>query len=214
MKAYIGGIAALAAACAAPAAAVYLPVGVQTNVAMATVTGGGWTQCYAGSYALSGETLRSILDGCPGDRLMLAGGLTGGDTLMLLAEADRADVLFDVGQAQDGKHVANGVSWYYNDSYSWGFAAADQAVYRDSCDASGVFNDDTAGMQFRLCWHTHNGLLYTGWRAGADVWLNDDTAHMRYIFTNSSAVPEPSTWCLMFGGFAAMGAIARRRQIA
>jgi hypothetical protein len=206
----------LAMAASAAGASTYLPVGPQQNVLESTVLGGGWSECYSSAYGSSGASVSSVLGGCSGSKLMLAGRETGSDTLLLLAQADRADVLFDEGSNVGGEHLANGSEWYFSDSYSWGFAPAGDAVLRESCDASGVFNGDTSGYEQRLCWHTSGGQMLGGWRVGANIWLNDssDFEKVIYSFNGGGGVPEPASWMLMIGGFGLAGSALRRRKLA
>lgn len=123
---------------------VYEPVGPQQNIPVATVTGGGWTQCYLDLYdvALQAATVEAA---CTGGNLMLACRQTGSSTLQLLAWAPRADVLFDTGTS-DTPHIANGTEWYFSATYSWGFAGLGEALARGECDTN-------SGAD-RLCWHT------------------------------------------------------------
>jgi hypothetical protein len=79
----------------ATAALTYTPVGPQTNVAVATVTGGGWRECYRDLYSNGATTVASILSQCAGNNLMMACRPTGNATLQLLAQAPRADVITD-----------------------------------------------------------------------------------------------------------------------
>jgi PEP-CTERM motif len=194
-------------------AASYLPVGPQQNVAVATVTGGGWTQCFSEAYGTYGTTISSALSTCTGDLLMMAGRRTGSDTLLLLAQAPKVDVLFPTGTGNT-THNANGTEWYFDNNYSWGFASGGQSVYRVSCDASGVFNSNTADNNNRLCWHTGGGALQGGWRVGSNSSLNSSTGFERLLFSASSraAVPEPATWALMILGFGLVGGAMRRRK--
>lgn len=204
---------ALALGAAAPAyAADYLPSGVQNNVSVGTVTGGGWSLCFSQTYGAGGPSLSSILAGCSGDRLMLAGRQTGSDTIMLLAQAAFDDVTFNTGQS-NVTHSANGVEWYFSESYSWGFAPGGSTVSRNSCDTNSMAGDTAAQ---RLCWHTGSGQMNGGWRAGAATGLNGATNYEKLIFsfTGSSvgAVPEPATWAMLIFGFAGIGASMRAQK--
>lgn len=205
--------AAVGLAIALPAtAATYLPVGPQNDVAMSTVTGGGWTLCFAEPYGQGGTSITAALAGCTGNRLMMAGMENGSSVIKLLAQAYTLDVLFDTGTGNT-THNANGSEWYFSPSFSWGFAPAGDAVLRSSCDASGVFNGDISGFNQRLCWHTDGGNLTGGWRVGDAYWLNDEpSGYTKLLFTNT-AVPEPTSWMLMIAGFAMIGTALRRRTV-
>ena len=97
----------------------------------------------------------------------------------MLAAGMRADVLFDVGNQNAGKHEANGVAWYYSDSYSWGFARGGDTVSRNSCDTANTNPQD------RLCWHTSAGNINGGYRCGATTGLNNNAQWERLIFTSN-----------------------------
>ena len=151
----------------------YYPSGPQVNVPVATVTDGGWTECFVDKYADGlHAALPGLLDACTGKYLMLAGRATGSSTLGLLAAAPRDDVLFDTGTG-DTTHVANGTGWYFADNWSWGFAKAGDSVERSSCDVASV---DGA---LRLCWHT---AAYGGFRLGTDTTLNGSTDFERVVY--------------------------------
>ena len=201
----------IVAAVAAPAnAASYLPTGPQTNVAVSTVTGGGWSLCLSESYGTYGTSISSTLAGCTGSRLMLAGRETGSSTLLLLAQAATADVIFDTGTGGNSTHNANGTDWYFSNGWSWGFAPQGVGVFRTSCDASGVFNSNSAGAAERLCWHTGGGALQGGWRVGTNTFLNNSSNFERQIYS-FNGVPEASTWVMLIAGFGMVGGAARRR---
>jgi hypothetical protein len=198
-------VAALAASPAA--AATYLPVGPQLNVAVSTVTGGGWTQCYSATMAtVFGASAATTLAGCTGDRLLVAGRETGSGTFLVLAQALKTDVLFNTGAANNGvTNIANGTGWYNADNWSFGFAPAGEAVTKNECD--------TAAGLGRLCIHT---LTFTGgFRINNFQGLNSSTAYEKLVFTSSGAVvPEPASWALLIAGFGLVGAVARRRRVA
>jgi hypothetical protein len=195
-----------AALVASPAAAVtYLPVGPQLNVAVSTVTGGGWTQCFSATMAVSfGTSAATTLAGCTGDRLLVAGRETGSSTFLVLAQALKTDVLFNTGAANNGvTNIANGTGWYNADNWSFGFAPAGEAVTKFECDTN-------SGLG-RLCIHTLAGV--GGYRINNNLGLNSSSAFEKVIFTSASAVvPEPANWALLIAGFGLVGAFARRRR--
>lgn len=154
--------------------------GVLTNVPTSSLT--SWSLCYSDAYANSGTPLAGILASCSGAHLLLACRPTGSTTLSVVAHAPRADVLFDTGTGNT-PHNANGVGWYFNGSYSWGFAPQGDAINRGSCDtlASSFGGPGPHGDQ-RLCWHTGSGNIDRGWRCGTTIELNGSTAFERVIF--------------------------------
>jgi exosortase sorting signal-containing protein len=196
----------------------YLPVGPQVDVPVATVTTGGWIECYRDTYdnELNAE---GVLARCQGDLLMLSCRPTGSSTLALLAQGAREDVTFDTGNNLDVTHIANGVGWYFNISApgetgpgenAWGFVRAGDSVSKNNCDVleSGA-NDE------RLCWHLLIG--EGGYRCGATEDLNDSVGFERIVYTNAAAsanIPTLTEWGLiaMAGILGLAGLLAARRR--
>jgi PEP-CTERM motif len=190
-----------------PAVAAYLPTGPQTNVAVSTVTGGGWSLCYSGTMAVPfGTNAATTLANCGGNRLMMAGRETGSSTLLVLAQALKTDALFNTGAANNGVfHNANGSDWFYADNYSWGFKTPGDAFTKNQCS----FN---VGPGPSMCIHT---LSFTGgFSINQITGLNGSTAYEKLVFqyNGNGAVPEPATWALMIGGFGAIGGTMRYRR--
>jgi hypothetical protein len=175
----------LLAAIASPALAAYYPSGPQTSVDKSQLD--GWAPCFTDLYADNTHSLSDILSQCDGDPLMLAAGLADSQTLTVLAAAPRADVIFDTGESND-PHNANGSGWYFNSSWSWGFAKQGDPISRDECD---ILLDPNSDL--RLCWHTGSGLLTGGYRAGATINLNGSTDYARYVYE-----PVPVTRAFRF----------------
>ena len=155
------------------AQAQYLPFGPQTNVPVATVTNGGWVECYRDTYN-NDVDIDSVLTDCPGSLLMLACRVTDSSTLMLLAQGERSDVTFDTGNDNnDVTHIANGVGWYFNDGGimgeeegdAWGFVRAGDSVQKNNCDV-----DESGANDERLCWHLQEDT--GGYRCGVMQDLN------------------------------------------
>ena len=148
--------------------------GVRNNVDPATLT--GWRECYRGTYG-GNEPLATVFDDCDGDWLLYACLRSNVVNFQVAAMAPRADVLFAVGVAAAAKHEANGVAWYYDTETSIGFAPGGAAVNRLTCDTAG--NADAT----RLCWHTSDGNINSGWRCGANTNVVDGT-YRRVIYTS------------------------------
>jgi hypothetical protein len=149
--------------------------GIQQNVPPATLV--GWSQCWAGTYATDGDSLSAILATCAGSKLLMACRPVGSPNFALVAMGDRADVLFDCGSNLSCLHAANGVGWYYNSDWSWGFAPPGDTVARNQCDTNGPPDADK-----RMCWHTFTGTIGFGYRCG-DNNLNGDAGWQRLLFT-------------------------------
>jgi hypothetical protein len=152
-------------------------VGIQTNVPVAEVTASGWTQCFVNRMDDFATPVASMTAACAGARIMMACRATGAATLQLMAEAPRADVLFDTATG-NVVHNANGTDWYYNTSWSMGFAPAGAGVSRSSCDVASTQADQ------RLCIHTGGGKFNGGYRCGAATGLNNSAAYERVFFTS------------------------------
>ena len=195
-------------------AQIYLPVGPQTNVPVATVTGGGWAECYRDLYnnAMDADT---VLSDCPKSQLMLSCRETDSSTLTLLAQGNRSDVTFNTGDNIDELHVANGVGWYFNDdgvgnegAGAWGFVRAGDIVEKSNCDSefSGADNK-------RLCWHLTG---VGGFRCGADLVDSVSFERIVYMASPSTTTPIPtlSEWGLiaMAGLLGIVGFIVMRRR--
>jgi hypothetical protein len=188
-------------AAVAHAAPVYYPTGPQTGVSLATVTGGGWTQCYAATMDVYiGDQAENVLNVCTGDLIMMAGRETGSDTFLVLAAAELSDATFDTGMTSN-TNLANGSNWWFSPNWSWGFTAAGDTVTNNQCDTS----DSPTSM----CLHTVNNA--GGYRINNITGLNSSTQYEK-VFFMASQVPEPATAGLMalaLAGFAA----ARRRRV-
>jgi len=210
----------------------YLPVGPQTNVPVATVTEGGWTECYRDTYENHMDADMVLAD-CPGSQLMLACRETGSETLMLLAQGERSDVTFDTGNDNgDVLHIANGVGWYFNDmgvdvfGDAWGYVRAGDSVEKNNCDV-----DSSGANDERLCWHLHgNGGYRCGSIGNDDEGPNlnggpDAERYERIVYVLSDVPPPPvekvptlSEWGLMAMagvlGIISLLAIRRRKVTA
>ncbi len=133
----------------------------------------GWTPCWIEPYSGAGSPIGVVQQLCSGGNLLLGCRFTGDDTLLVAANAPREDVFFDTDQS-NVPHDANGVGWYYDQSFSWGFAPQGVAIQRQSCDV-------LAGNQ-RVCWPTSNGTLNNGFRCGDAQGLLQSNAYERVIF--------------------------------
>ncbi|HEV2612081.1 MAG TPA: PEP-CTERM sorting domain-containing protein [Noviherbaspirillum sp.] len=197
----------LAFATNAIAAPVYNPFGPQQSVSVSTVLGGGWTQCYSATMnVFIGSSAENVLSKCSGDYLMMAGRMTGSDTLLLLAQTTFDDATFNTGTGTQNTHNSNGTDWYFAPNWSWGFTNAGAGVALNQCDT----RSDNAN---RMCLHTVNGA--GGYRIGDFIGLNGSTNFEKVFFVAnevSTKVPEPATITLF--GLGLLGfAVSRKRKI-
>ena len=152
--------------------------GVRTNFPEAELF--GWQRCWVGRYNESNPSIASILADCPGDQMLLACRPAGHATITLAAMGDRAAVLHDCGNNNGCTHEANGVGWYFSDSYSWGFVVAGEGVSRNSCDTAG------SRAETRMCWHTGGGNMNSGYRCGTNF-LNGNNGWERMVYVPGGA---------------------------
>ena len=137
--------------------------GVLNNVDPASLD--GWEECFS-DYFRDTSNLGTITSQCDKSHLMVACRQTGTTQLVAAAYAPIADVMYDTGTSNT-PHNANGVDWYFSDSYSWGYAHEGDGISRSSCDtATGAYPED------RVCFHTSVGNLSGGYRCGATLALN------------------------------------------
>ncbi|MHB8419211.1 MAG: hypothetical protein ACYDCL_14135 [Myxococcales bacterium] len=153
----------------------YTFTGIQTNLPAASLA--GWTLCYQDTYNISISTATVLSDCASGGQLLLACAPVGASTLTVAAEGARSDVTFvtnNTACGQNQEHVANGVAWWFDTAWSWGFAPPGDAVSLCNCDT-----DTTPDDGLRLCWHTNTA---GGYRCGSNVGLNGSTTWARYVY--------------------------------
>ena len=141
--------------------------GIQTDLVIDDLV--GWEVCYTDTYADEGTGLAAIRAACDKAYVMYACGPSDADAYTAAAYAERAIVFTDNGEANAGTD-GNGASWYLGADESMGFFEPGDGVVRNSCDTeTGAF------PQHRLCWHTSDGQLDTGWRCGETRSISDES---------------------------------------
>lgn len=160
--------------CAGDTDCLWYVSGVQQNIPPAQLT--GWTQCYQDFYGNFNTPMSQILQQCDKSKLLMACRQVGQANYRVLAMAPRVDVLHECGQDSTCAFESNGVAWYYNDSWSWGFVPGGQVPNRFSCDVNNPNSDD------RICWHSGGGMINGGYRCGSVNGLNGDNGWERVVF--------------------------------
>ncbi|CAF1073897.1 unnamed protein product [Adineta steineri] len=141
--------------------------GVQLNLDPSSLPS-GWSLCYNATYAdtMVSTVVATVLSTCNKNKLLLGCRPVANTILTVAAMGNRADVLYNCSSARNCTHVANGVGWYFSDSYSWGFVSGSDTVIRNTCD------EGTGDDAYRLCWHT---LSVGGYRCGSALCSTDST---------------------------------------
>ena len=150
-----------------------IPYGIQYNsVTVSDLMARGCSVCYKDTYA--GHTTSNDISSCAGPVLFVGAhhyynwsssiylGAFG-----LASEVQRSTEL-------NTPHLSNGVYWYFTSGKSFGFLG-DTNLIQNSADV-GTTNPDS-----RLSWHLDN--LYSGFRAGAYTYLNNDATWQKVIWS-------------------------------
>lgn len=155
----------------------YVFSGVKTNLDVTAATK-GWTECFKEGYDHDTSTA-TLKAACNKGKIMMACRPTGAASFTVAAQAPRADVFFDTGTGSNSVHDANGVAWYYNDNWSFGFAPQGVTVSRNSCDTEDLNNGDP-NFATRMCVHTGGNSTNWGWRCGGNFGI--DTGWERILY--------------------------------
>lgn len=128
----------------------------------------GWTPCFHETFGPTRTSLFTILQACDRRNLMLACRPTGAAEYTVLAHAPRNAVLTDTGHT-NAPTIANGTGWYFNEAWSWGFAAAGDPIDRNECD-----DNTETHSELRMCIPTRDGTTGLGFRCGDNFVYTDD----------------------------------------
>lgn len=135
----------------------------------------GWTPCYRFSYADEGE-VEDMLRLCDGQWVMAGCREIGAERWQLLAMGRRAAIFEPTGPGNDALTDENGVSWYFDADFSFGFLPLGSEAFREKCDTV------EAEGALRMCWHARDGVFRSGYRCG-EALLNEDADWERAVWT-------------------------------
>lgn len=176
----------------------YYPTGPQTNVAVSSISGGGWTRCYSETYAAALPSLETLRNQCQGEYVLYAGG-SAADTsnLLLLAAGQRSvvfagtNLLFAVQNNLGPGQLSNGTYFYGQNNLSVGFTPNSTVKLQQADVCSSTFGDPCFAPDNgseRLSWHGNN-MNEGGWRIGTSTNLNTSTAFIKQIWVSNGATP-------------------------
>ncbi len=158
-------------------ACLYTFSGVQTDLDEALLD--GWTICYQGPYNDAYTSIATVQEDCAGANILMACRPLGATTLSVAAQAPYEDVFTETLPDSSSVHNANGVDWYFNDNWSWGFAHQADGVNKNTCDINiGSYPEE------RICWHTREGSFDGGYRCGSSTSLNSSADWERLVYTS------------------------------
>jgi hypothetical protein len=176
----------------------YYPEGPQTNVAVSTISSGGWTKCYEENYGTTILTLANLQSQCSGDYVLYAGGETADpNNYLLLATGARSVVWAGTNVTQNtlttlsNGQLSNGSYWYAQDALSLGFSP-DPVVKLHQADicATQVCAGEADDGSLRLSWHG-NGVGQGGWNIGNAISFQNNgvTNYLKAIWVSNGARP-------------------------
>jgi hypothetical protein len=171
----------------------YYPEGPQTNVAVSTISGGGWTRCYFETMAVILAPLETLKSQCQGDYVLYAGGTVADSNNYLLVAAGARQVVFNqtsltqnVTTTLSAEYQSNGAYWYAQDNMAVGFTL-NPIVNLDKADAHDL--GDTS--KFSLHGSEAGDGFGGGWRVGSQTGLNNSTTYIKAIWVSNGATPAP-----------------------
>ena len=147
----------------------YRPHGPQTNVALTTITDGGWELCYSSRYdsRMTESTTSTIKNSqCTKAKILVGCRYTNSpNNIRTLAWAPRNCVFAPTGSNYHNTTTCEGTDWYFNHQgsghSSMGFAKEGDGVNHNNCDFI-----TTGCNECRLCWLLDN---WSGYRCGSDI---------------------------------------------
>lgn len=140
----------------------YLPTGVALDVPASTLTSGGWTLCERDENSAAAIGLPQIVAGCSGSQIVMACSVDGGNTLRMLARANKSFFQAPTVVASAPATVTtqmNGAYWYFFVSQASSFGAVG---FKPTSNVSLSHCDTTADRNSGACWHLGAGSVPVG----------------------------------------------------
>ncbi|MFN3199400.1 MAG: MopE-related protein [Bradymonadia bacterium] len=168
--------------------------GVRNDLTVAEAEAGGFELCWLEVYEEGQTTINNadpvtgnppILGRCDEDVLLMGCRRIGSEALSVAAMGDRAEILEPTEFAErrpENEH--NGVNWYFNIDYAWGFAPAGVEIDVFTCDRV----ENVASNQ-RVCWYTSDDKVRPGFRCGEEI-VNASGIWERFIFHRSGTATD------------------------
>ena len=203
-----------------------IPYGVQTNIDALTVNNWGWNECYTED-EIGGQnsTTASISSSCNMDYTMMGLFNTSTNKFEILAAGLTANVFNDTPgifgtTIGDGFNKSNGVNWFLFDNPAsiyggWGFFDEISTMRPRHCSTN-----STPGKTFCMHMNDVDGVgdgnsaddfiydVYRVQNGGGSIYPNGSPYQVKFLETNDSEVPEPSTLAIFALGM--IGLASRR----
>ena len=164
--------------------------GIRNDVTVDELELGGFEQCWSENYIegrtpitndrvdpLTDEVQPSIRNRCT-ENVLVVGCREAGTNALRVAAMGEQDGIFTETEFADRtpENIHNGVNWYFNPDYAWGFAPAGADLDVFTCDR---VVDDQSNQ--RVCWYTSDDRVRPGYRCG-DVIVRQGQAWERLIY--------------------------------
>ena len=166
--------------------------GAQVNLPRQTVLDEGFSQCFTDLYSNGlHDAIPSIEANCTGTIVLACFQVATPEILVAAAAVDANRFFTLTGTSNSDVICEDGVQFYHDNNWSWGFANAQDQIAGNACD-QGSTNENQ-----RICWHSVDYNI-GGWRCGSTKSLNVNPSWGRVIFHKPEGSPPLSDACPTF----------------
>jgi hypothetical protein len=176
----------------------YYPEGPQLNVAVDTVTSGGWELCFSDEFDDIGTPVQNMLDQCTGEYIMLAGKYNNQADIAVLA-AGASTAVFQVQTEFNQKTLNNGTYFYFFPNETVGEDRS-QSIGFSLSEVTDIYTCDVESDQsdYRLCRHIDGadgqGYFDDGYRIGGNRSNGGlQATFLVYQYTGNVSSTSPNT---------------------